>query len=75
MREDPKARLSRLLETDKAEITSDCARAAKRELMRVAAEFFETQDPCAITVKRNKNGYEVTLTFHATRIKNFTALK
>lgn len=76
MREEfTRKRLARMLEEDKESINAETERAVRRELCRVAGEYFETEGDVSFSVEKEKAGYGVKISFHATRIKNFTALK
>lgn len=70
-----RARLQRMLDEDKEEINGETRAAAKKEFERIAAEFFEPEGETDFTVKRGKSGFEVTVSFRASRVKNFTSLK
>ncbi len=70
-----KQRIARMLAQDKEDMNEESRAAALLAFERVAAEFFEREGETAFTVKRGKRGYEVSLSFRASRVKNFTALK
>ncbi len=75
MREDnARSRISLMLERDKEEMNEASKAAALNEFNRVAREYFEPTGQTVFTVKRAKGGYEVTVSFHAVRVKNFTSL-
>lgn len=68
-------RLAIMLEQDKEEINEATKAAAVRDFSHVAAEYFETDGDASFQMKRTKGGYEVTFTFKAVRVKNFSTLK
>ena len=72
---DSKQRLTAMLEQDKGEINEPTRAAAIGEFSDIADEYFERNGGLSLAVRRGRGGYEVTVSFHATRIKNFTALK
>ena len=75
MKQTPQERISRILETDKEDVTKECAAACRAELLRVAQEFFEVERDFELKVERTKKGMAVTYCFEARRAKNFTVLK
>ena len=70
-----KQRISRMLELDKEELNAPSRAAAVKDFGRVALEYFETDAQPVLNVVRDKKGFSVQLTFHASRVKNFTVLK
>ena len=75
MKEEQRVRVSRLIDGDRREMNEESAQAAKKELERIAEEFFETDGKSTLTVERGKRDFFVTFTFSAKRVKNFSALK
>lgn len=73
-RETTKQRLNKILTEDREEMNEATREAATAEFTRVAREYFETDD-VTMTMKRGKGGTDVTVSFRATRVKNFTILK
>ncbi len=68
-------RLDRLLEADKEEMIEASRRAALADISRVVREYFEADGEVSMRFGKAKNGTDVTISFHAVRVKNFTALK
>ena len=76
MRErESKLRLEQMLSRDKEEMNEASRQAAFADFMRVAGEYFDVDGSGALTVKRVKGKYEVVLSFHAVRVKNFSILR
>ncbi len=75
MRDDPKERVKRLLASDKEEMNEASRAAALRDFAHVAAEYFEVEGPPSMQIKTGRRGAEVTFSFRAVRVKNFTVLK
>ncbi len=73
-RETTKQRIDKLINEDCEEMNEATRAAAIAEFSRVAHEYFETDD-VAFNMKKLKNGTDVSVTFRATRIKNFTLIK
>lgn len=69
-----KQRLDQMLNVDREELNEPTRAAVIMEFTRVAREFFETQD-IALNLKKLKNATEVTVSFRASRVKNFSTLK
>ena len=69
-----KRRLELLLAQDKENMSEASRRAALAELIRVADEYFDVVGNPVLTVNRVKGSYEVNLSFHAARVKNFSVL-
>ena len=69
-----KSRLDKMLTEDREEMNEATREAALADYTRVAKEYFET-DGVAFNMKRLKNGTDVSVTFRAARVKNFTVLK
>lgn len=69
-----KSRLDKMLTEDREEMNEATREAALADFTRVAKEYFET-DGVAFNMKRLKNGTDVSVTFRAARVKNFTVLK
>lgn len=70
-----RTRLRRMLAEDKEELNEESRAAAVRDFRRVAQEYFETDGEISLTVTKEKGEMEVTLSFRAVRVKNFTALR
>ncbi|MCI8344064.1 MAG: hypothetical protein HFE25_06440 [Clostridia bacterium] len=68
-------RLNAILEADKEEMNEESKRAALRDFQRIAQEYFDLDGELSLKTERVKQGMQVSLTFRAVRIKNFTALK
>ena len=75
MREEGHKRITRLLEQDKEEMNDESRKASLRDFRYVAQEYFELEGEPSLTVTRQRRGFDVTLTFHALRVKNFTVIK
>lgn len=69
-----KERLNRLITEDREEINDQTRAAVLYEFTRVAREYFDT-DNVEMNLKRNKTCTEVSVSFRATRVKNFSTLK
>ena len=70
-----RARLTRILEQDKEEMSEASHRAALKDFKRVAEEYFETDGGFQLTLQEGKRGKEVVFTFRMVRAKNFTIIK
>lgn len=70
-----KARLEELLHHDKEDMNEVSKQAALADLLRVAGEYFDIDGNGTLTVKRGKGNYEVTFSFRAVRVKNFSVLQ
>lgn len=68
-------RLNAMLEADKEGINEESKRAALRDFGRVAKEYFDLDGELSLKAERGKSGMQVTLSFRAVRIKNFSSLK
>lgn len=73
-REATKTRLNNILCGDREDMNEATRAAALNDFTKVAKEYFDTGE-INFDMKRGKSGTDVTLSFRATRIKNFTALK
>ena len=69
-----KQRLDKMLNVDREELNEPTRAAVILEFNRVAKEFFETQG-ISLNLKKLKSGTEVTVSFRAVRVKNFSTLK
>lgn len=69
-----RSRLDKMLSEDREEMNEATRAAALAEFTRVAREYFDAGD-VSFNMKRLKNGTDVSVTFHASRVKNFTVLK
>ncbi len=74
-RETSRERVLKMLESDKEEMNEPSRAAALRDFAHVAAEYFELDGAPVMQIRRGKRGNEVTFTFRAVRVKNFTVLK
>ena len=72
--ESTKQRLVRLLAEDKGAISAQTEAAARRDFLRVAREYFDT-DGLDLKVDCEKGEYRVNISFRSIRVKNFTILK
>ncbi len=70
-----KQRIERMLEQDKEDMNEASRGAALEGFLHVAEEYFDVEGQPSFSVKKGKGGYEVDLSFRATRVKNFTVLK
>ena len=76
MREkESKLRLEQMLNRDKEEMNEASRQAALSDLMRVAGEYFDVDGKGLLSVKRVKGKYQITLSFQAVRVKNFSILR
>ena len=73
-REATKIRLKKMLDDDKEEINDATRAAALSDFTHIAKEYFDTEN-VALNIKRGKSSTDVTVSFKATRVKNFTTLK
>lgn len=73
-RETTKQRLDKILSEDREEMNEPTRCAALAEFSRVAQEYFETEN-VDMNLKHGKYGTDVSVTFRASRVKNFTVLK
>ncbi len=74
LKREERARLAALLHRDKAVIDDACEAAVVRELTRVAEEYFELDGRPVLSLREEKGGSTVTVSFRITRVKNFTTL-
>ena len=74
MKEEELRRLEDLLRRDKAVISEECEAAAGRDFAHVAQEYFDLDGRVSFSLREEKGGSVVTLTFRITRVKNFTVL-
>lgn len=74
MKEEELRRLEDLLRRDKAVISEECEAAAVRDFAHVAQEYFDLDGRVSFSLREEKVGSVVTLTFRITRVKNFTVL-
>ena len=74
MKEEELRRLEDLLRRDKAVISEECEAAAVRDFAHVAQEYFDLDGRVSFSLRGEKGGRAVTLTFRITRVKNFTVL-
>ena len=70
-----KERLMGILHADKEEMNEVTREACIAEFSRVAGEYFETEGDVAMEIKRGRSSSEVSVTFRANRVKNFTIVK
>ena len=73
-KETTKIRLKQMLSDDREEMNDATKAAALADFTHIAKEYFET-DNVAMNVKKGKSSTDVSVTFKATRVKNFTSLK
>ncbi len=73
-REATKLRLNKMLNDDKEEINEATRAAALSDFTHIAKEYFDTEN-VTLNIKKGKNGSDVTVSFRASRVKNFTTLK
>ena len=73
-RETTKQRLDKILNEDREEMNEATRNAALFEFSRVAKEYFETEK-VDMNMKHGKYGTDVSVTFRASRVKNFTVIK
>ena len=70
-----KERLMGILHADKEEMNEVTREACIAEFSRVAVEYFETEGEVAMEIRRGRSSSEVSITFRANRVKNFTIVK
>ena len=73
-RDTTRLRLNKMLSDDREDMNEATKTAAHTDFTRVAREYFDT-DNVVFSVKRGKSGIDVTVSFRAARVKNFTTLK
>lgn len=74
MKEEELRRLEDLLRRDKAIISDEVEAAAVRDFARVAQEYFDLDGRVSFSLREEKDGGVVTMTFRIARVKNFTVL-
>ncbi len=74
MREEELRRLEDLLRRDKAMISEECEAAAVRDFAHVAQEYFDLDGRVEFSLREEKGGGVVTISFRIVRVKNFTVL-
>ena len=72
--EQARARLLGMLGRDKEELNEQTRRAALAEFTRVANEYFEPKGEISFRTEKSGEGLEVSVSFHAVRVKNFSTL-
>lgn len=75
MNEAARRRLDRILEADKEEMNEESKRAAMRDFMRVAVEYFDVDGEIALQTEQYGDKTRVTVGFYSLRVKNFSVLK
>ena len=70
-----KERLAGMLAENRDDMNAATKEAARKEFVRVATEYFETDGDLNLQIAHAGSGYKVTVTFRALRVKNFTTLK
>lgn len=70
-----KERLNHILHADKEEMNEVTREACIADFTRVAGEYFETDGDVTMNLHRGRTSTEVTLSFRAVRVKNFTMVK
>lgn len=73
-RDDTRNRLKAMLNEEREELNEATRAAAVADFTRIAEEYFDARD-LSLSLKRGKNATDVTVSFRATRAKNFTTLK
>ncbi len=73
-RETTKLRLKKMLEDDKEEINDATRAAVLADFTHIAKEYFDTEN-VNLNLKKGKSGTDVTVSFKATRVKNFASLR
>ena len=74
MREEELRRLEDLLRRDKAMISEECEAAAVRDFAHVAREYFDLDGRVEFSLREEKGGGVVTISFRIVRVKNITVL-
>lgn len=74
MREEELRRLEDLLRRDKAMISEECEAAAVRDFAHVAQEYFDLDGRVEFSLREEKGGGVVTISFRIVRVKNFNVL-
>ncbi len=74
MRGEELRRLEDLLRRDKAMISEECEAAAVRDFAHVAQEYFDLDGRVEFSLREEKGGGVVTISFRIVRVKNFTVL-
>ena len=74
MREEELRRLEDLLRRDKAMISEECEAAAVRDFAHVAQEYFDLDGRVEFSLREEKGGGVVTISFRIVRVKNFTVI-
>ena len=70
-----KERLKNILHADKEEMNEVTREACVADFSRVAGEYFEPEGEVTTSMHRGRSSYEVTVTFRANRVKNFSLVK
>lgn len=74
MKEEEKKRIGELLHRDKTVISDAVEAAVVRDFARVAGEYFELDGGITFSMREDKGASCVSISFRATRVKNFTTL-
>lgn len=68
-------RLETVMERDRLAVTDDFNELLRRDLERVAAEYFELKSPLAVEIKKENGEYRLSFRLRAKRAKNFFVSK
>ncbi len=74
MQKNAKYRLEQMLDRDKEEMNEASRNAALADFQRVGNEYFDAEPGAKLTIKRVKGAYEISYSFRAHRVKNFSVL-
>jgi hypothetical protein len=69
------ARVNSVLQTDKSVMSEGCKMLVLQDFERKFNEYFEVRDLPKMEICFQNGGYDVTVTFHAERVKKFNVLK
>lgn len=67
-------RLNHMLAADHRDIGEKTREAAIREFTRIANAYFALEDGLSLSCERKGKGYEVTIAFRASRVKNIQSI-
>ena len=69
------ARVFGVIQSDKSVMSDSCKTLVLQDFARLISEYFELRALPKMEIASDGNGYDVTITFQAERVKKFNVLK
>jgi hypothetical protein len=69
------ARVFGVIQSDKSVMSDSCKTLVLQDFARLISEYFELRALPEMEIVSDGNGYDVTITFQAERVKKFNVLK